>query len=800
MSPLGSASLRRLAALALAAGLSASPAVAADAQPAIPNATALGAVVVTEGATDGVLRRLPSLGRETKLSGESDRLSWPVWVTAAEATQAQRLRLTYTAAVSVMPEASHLAVTINDRTLGAWRLSTGGTARTLDVSLPAGSLRPGWNLVRLDAEQRHRVECSVSSTYELWTEIDRARSGLVFAAGYAPERRALADIAGVAPDEHGRIHIRLVMPQDPEPTQLRRALQTVQALTVAGGFLDPIVDVTRTLGKGPGIDLLVGPGPRALHESLPTLAAGTVALVDDPDPTRLVVALPDDQAALERLLTQLLDETGPKAPGTEAGLAARAALGGLAVEGGARVRLNEVGVASGEFSGRLYRASAHLRLPADLYAADYAKVIVRLDGGYAPGLDSAARLTVRVNGRQTAGAPLTARGGEIFTDRSLQLPLSAFRPGHNHLEIEAAVPHPDDRTCDVGAQIEGPKRFLLTEATEIRFPTFARIARLPDLAATAAGVLSDLDDARRPSLYVPHPDTATLSAAATFLARVAAAGERIDVPPIVFRNPPSDAPSALVFGAFADLPVTIAAAVGIEPMAIRDAWGRRQTAPQVSEVSPAPTDRVARRLSALRAVGDVDPIMTGSVPVTTGSIGPRTFSVGRTDGETLDRWRRSMESPWSPSVFLRGLSSRTEQMFSDVTGRGREPIRFSPRPSTGLVVAQALSSAGGVWTLVTAPSAGTLGEGIAALTESGRWNDIEGSLAAWDQVDERTQITGSIRHGYFATRDLDPRNLRLIAGAWVSDNPIGFILGVLFATGLLGFATARLLPHLGGEA
>lgn len=797
MSPLGSASLRRLAALAFAAGLSASPAVAAEAS---PNAAVAGTVVVTEGATDGILRRLPSLGRETKLSGESDRLSWPVWVTAAEAGQAQRLRLTYTAAVSVMPEASHLAVTVNDTSLGAWRLATGGTARTLDVSLPAGSLKPGWNMIRLDAEQRHRVECSVSSTYELWTEIDRAHSGLVFAAGYAPERRSLADIAGVAPDEHGRIHIRLVMPQDPDPAQMRRALQTIQALTVAGGFLDPVVDVTRTLGKGPGIDLLIGAGPRAQHETLPNVAAGTVALVDDPDPTRLVVALPDDSATLERLLTQLLDETGPKAPGTETGLAARAALGGLAVDSGARVRLSEVGVASSEFSGRLYRASAHLRLPADLYAADYAKVIVRLAGGYAPGLDASARLTVRVNGRQTAGAPLTARGGEIFTDRSLQLPLSAFRPGHNHLEIEAAVPHGDDRICDVGGQIEGPKRFLLTDATEIRFPTFARVARLPDLAATAAGVLSDLDDARRPSIYVPHPDAATLSATATFLARVAAAGERVDVPPIVFRNPPSDAPSALVFGAFADLPMTVAAAVGIEPVAIRDAWGRRQSTPQVSETSPAPTDRVARRLSALRTAGDVDPIVTGSVPATTGSIGPRAFSVGRTDGETLDRWRRSMESPWSPSAFLRGLSTRTEQMFGDLTGRARETARFSPRPSTGLVMAQALSPSGGVWTLVTAPSAGTLGDGIAALTESGRWNDLEGSVAAWDQVDERTQVTGSIRHGFFVTRDLDPRNLRLIAGAWVSDNPIGFVLGVLFATALLGFATARLLPHLGGES
>ena len=756
--------------------------------------------VVTDG---GTLRRLPSIGRATKLAGETDRLVWPIWVTAAEAAAQPRLRLSWVAAVSVMPEASNLTVWVDDRPISSFHIASGGTPRSVDLALPAGTLKPGWNSIRIEAEQRHRVECTTASTYELWTEIDRNRSGLVFPGTYSPDRRGLPDIAGIAPDEAGRVRIRLVSPQDLDPPRLARALRVVQALTIAGGFLDPIVTVTRAPEKAPGIDLLFGAQARALHDTRMTGGPALVTLWDDPDPARLVVAVADDAATSDRVVDELLAAAGPRAEGTDSGLLARAGLGGLPVEDGARVRLSDLGATTAEFSGRLYRTTADLRLPPDFYAADYAKVQLRLAGGHAGGLERASRLTVRVNGRQAAGAPLAARQGELFTDRTLQIPLSAFRPGHNRIEIEASLVHPDDKVCDPALQIEGPKRFLLMDRTEIVFPTLARVARLPDLAATAAGVLGDLSGADRPTIWVPHPDPVTLSALATLIDRIAAASSRVDVPSIVFRNPPADVPSALVVGAFVDLPATVATAVGIEPVAIRDAWSRRAQPQQAAAEPVGSTDRVLRRASTLRVAGladTTDPIVTGTLqtrPLTTGSLPTRALAVPRPDGEMVDRWRKSVESPWSPGAFLRSASGRVEQMFGSLLGQGVVRDTFVPRPSTGLVVAQALSPAGGVWTLVTAPNAGALADGVALLVESERWNELAGTVAAWDQVDEKVATTASIGQAFFTTRPVDPFNLRLVAAAWVSDNPIGFILAVLLATGLLGFATARLIPHLG---
>ncbi len=745
-------------------------------------------------AETGVLRRLPSIGRSTKLSGESDRLTWPVYLTAAEAAATPRLRLAHVAAVSVMPEASRLTVFADGRKVGTFPVATNGNLRLVELALPAGTLHAGWNALRVEAEQRHRVECSTASTYELWTEIDRARSGLVFTGTFAPERRDLADLADVSPDESGRVRLRLVTGQDPEPARLARALRLAQAMALAGGWLDPVVQVTRAPAKGPGIDVLIGAQARAAAPATAGLAPDVVALVDDADPTRLTLAVPDDAVALDRVIDRLA-VAARDFEGSDVGRRARRALGGLPIAGGERHSFAEFGAGSSEFAGRLFRTGVDLRLPADFYAADYAKVDLKLSGGYAPGLDRSSRLTIRVNGRQIAGVPLNAHDGEIFTDRLVRLPLSAFRPGRNRLEIEASVPDADDKTCDPTLQIDGSKRFLFVDHSEIAFPTFARAARLPDLAATGAGVFATLGDDLRPKIWAPHPDGATLSAIATLLTRIAAVDGRIDVPDVAYRNPPTDEPSAWVIGAFADLPATAAGAVGLETVTVHDLWSRRSTPDRVSEAGDAVVDPLMRRASVLRLAADADEFD----PIVTGSLQFRPVSSGDRSDLVAD-WRRSMENPWSPSAILRDAQTRLGRSIGPLVGLSAPVAPYAPRATTGVVVAQALSPAGGVWTLTTAASAAALAEGVETLTESERWNGLSGDVVAWDKVDEKLETGDGKPRAFFMTAAPSPTNLRLVAAGWVGEHPLVFAVLILAATGLLGFATARLLPHLGSRA
>jgi hypothetical protein len=743
-----------------------------------------------------VLRRLPSTMRSTRLTGEADGLAFPVWLTPSEAAAGATLRLAHVAAVSVMPEASRLTVAVNDRPLSDVAIGAGGGARTTEITVPGGLLRPGWNAVRVGVDQRHRVDCSIASTWELWTEIDRARSGFVFPAGHRPERRGIADIAGIAPDEHGRVTIRLVSPGEPEPRQLERAVRAAQALALIGGFLDPVVTVTRKPETAPGLDVVVGRAVGSLEGEAANLQAGSIAVLDDGATDRLAVVIPGSDAEVDRALERLAELAGRPTEGSEAGLAARAAVGGRAITSGERVQLADLGATSKEFNGRLFRVGFDLRLPADLYPADYAKVQLKLAGGLAPGLDRAARLTVRVDGQQAAGQPLVAPNGEVFEGRTLSIPLSAFKPGHNRVEIEAAVPAAADKTCDPAVQIDGAKRFLFVDRSELVFPNFARLARLPDLAATASGVLARLSPETRPTLHVPHPDVAALSAAATFATRIAVAAGRVEAQPIAFRNPAVDAPSAIVVGALADLPATVVGAVGLEIGQVRAAWARRPNDQQAAVMPPRGSSALARRvagLSAATSFADVDPIVTGSLQ------GRVLTALPARDGDLVDRWRRSMESPWSPAAFGRQAGVRFEKLFDYLPsfGGARSLEGFAPTPSTGLVIAQAMSPGGGAWTLVTAPSSAVLAETIATVVAGEDWARLRGAAASWDRVEEKVTTVPAGHVGFLATADLDFANFRLVAAALASDYPYGYILAAFLVTAALGFATARLLPRLG---
>ncbi len=768
--PLRSATLATLIALATTV----TPADAAEAPQAVRPLADLGRAAVDAP----LLRRLPSSLRSTRLSGETDRITWPVWVTAAEAARRVDLRLAHVAAVSVMPEASRLSVAVNDRVLSDQAIGAGGAGRSVDLAVPAGVLQPGWNAIRVAVDQRHRVDCSTASTYELWTEIDRARSGLLFPAGHTPERRGIADIAGIAPDEHGRVAIRLVAGEPAEAKHLERAIRVAQALALIGGFLDPVVSVTRRAEAGPGIDVVIGRAAAGLLDAA-AVQPGAVSVIDGGEADHLTVAILGDDAAIDRALAQLADLAATRTEGSAVGLEARAGLGGRPIASGERIRLADLGAETTEFSGRLFRTGFDIRLPADLYAADYGKVRLKLAGGYAAGLDRSSRLTVRVNGRQAAGAPIVAPRGEIFTDRVLQIPLSAFRPGHNRIEIEAAVATVADKTCDPAVQIEGPKRFLFVDRSELVFPTFARLARLPDLAATAGGVLGALSPEARPALHVPRPDLASLSAAATLATRVAVAAGRIDTIELAFRNPSVDTPSAIVVGAFADLPATVVGAVGLEPGQIRSAWARR---PSEQQATAIPT-----------STGDVDPITTGSLQGRVMTLAPSN------DADLVDRWRRSIESPWSPAAVGRAAGARFEKLVDFLPNLGDErPLQgFTPTATTGLVIAQAMSPGGGAWTLVTAPTSRVLADAVATVTGGEDWTRLEGAASTWDQVDEKVSSIPAGRVGFLATSGFDFANLRLVSAALASDYPFVYILAALLVTGGLGLATARLLPSLG---
>ncbi len=90
---------------------------------------------------------------------------------------ARRVRLSYSNAISVMPETSRLTIFVNDIQVAQTPIAAASDPGGVDVELPKGLLTAGYNRVRIAVSQRHRVDCSLEATYELWTQLDPAASG-----------------------------------------------------------------------------------------------------------------------------------------------------------------------------------------------------------------------------------------------------------------------------------------------------------------------------------------------------------------------------------------------------------------------------------------------------------------------------------------------------------------------------------------------------------------------------------------------------------------------------------------------
>src|SRR5690606_22452071 len=123
------------------------------------------------------------------------------------------------------PEFSNLLVLINDRVVVTTPLASSTERRQMAAELPAGLLQPGLNRVRVIASQRHRTDCTVASTYDLWTEIDPDETYLSFAAANAASVGRLADLRAVGVDKDGLTTLYVVLPALEAPQAANEVLK-----------------------------------------------------------------------------------------------------------------------------------------------------------------------------------------------------------------------------------------------------------------------------------------------------------------------------------------------------------------------------------------------------------------------------------------------------------------------------------------------------------------------------------------------------------------------------------------------
>jgi hypothetical protein len=694
------------------------------------------------------------------LSGEDAVARLSFNLAADQAASGGQLALSYRNAVSVLPDTSAMDIEVNGKAAGTFRIASPNGFKSETLAIGADFLKPGRNQVVLRARQFHRVDCSLEATYELWSELDPSVSGFVATGRHG--FRSFDDLLTVARTDANVTDIRLILPQAATAEMLNDAAPVLQTLALFMNRDDLAVTVGEKPGIGPGIDLYVSSDKtRAQARGADGQAAPYGFSVRDAGSDgRAVVSLRG--ATRAEMSSQLLQAIqGPLKESLDSGIFSRQS-GTIIADASTTFTLADTGYETRVFSGRLSRTGFNMVMPADFYPADYATIGLKLSAATSPGLKRTAQLLVRVNDRVVTSYPFRNTAGEQFDGKLIELPLRAFRPGNNKVELLAELPVDADETCAPEARDDATPRFILLQDTRIEIPALARIGRLPDIGALA-GTAYPYADGRPFDILVERPDAQSAGAALTILSRLALAA----------RNPLN-----------ADIRLGTANPAGDRNALVittQNAFAELGSAGK----SAFPADAFQPMAAS---AADVDLIRTATIG---GSVFAASPAQNNDDDSTalLDAFRKSTTRPQDTL----SVTSKFQDWFSGAGARFGNWLNYQDgsgstaklKPGHSLLTLTQTPSPSGdaVWTVVHAGSPADIALGVRRLVEPAVWQGLNGGSAEIETASLAVNTVPAGSHFIAGMTDQSPSNMRRLAAAWFSDN---FQFYVLLIVGLMG--------------
>jgi len=688
--------------------------------------------------------------------GEADRSAFQIYLTGAQAEAPATLELGYLNAIVAAPEASRLDVRINGTSVLSNPIASPQSSQIIRATIPAGLLRAGANRVDISTVSRHRTDCSIASTYELWTQIDPASAVIRFEGANLDRLTRLDEIAAIGFDSTGLTTVRLYAPGIARPDVSAAAMELVQEIALAlrvPSVKIELLDAPPTT-TGPGILNIVFGTARELPPMAAAFsqqsAVGPVAafLPAGSVANTLVVSGPD----LTNIKTALRAIYTPATPPTSGPTLAPRADRPFPVPiltGASSISLSELGVETVEFNGRRYKTSFAFALPADFFGNMYGQAQLILDAAYTREVLPGSQIDLYVNGQIASATPVLRTDGGFLRDTPISIPMTNLRPGRNLVDIEIQLHTQSDEVCAPGTSQSTPSRFLLSASSQLRLPNFARIGQVPDLAAfvgTGAPYAGG-----EPVKVLLGRGEQVIPAALTWLARIGiSAGTVVPVEPVVAMTP-DPASKMLIVGALSTLPDDVVSRSG-----------------------------VARTVSSGE---DGQPISL------------------QNDDATLDRWRDNIALQGAdPFTAMRDRIAQMLNLKPDNFWllRPRDGA-YLPQSADAIIVAQAQQREGGTWTYLTVPDDANMVTGVQRLVEPANWRAVAGRVSALGPDDKAVLTVPASEITLVPTQPWSFENIRLIAANWLSTYILTYTVLLVIIAFLLTIATIGLLRIVGRQ-
>lgn len=712
---------------------------------------------------DGTSRRYVVPFAKFGLDGEYDRRSWSVYLTPEQAAANATFHFTYQNAIVVAPETSQFTILINNRIIGEQPVASPDGSSTVSFSIPPRLLQPGANLLTIEATHRHRTDCTVQSTYELWSDIDPSETFLSFAGEEAARFSSTDAIRAIGVDGAGQTAFNYVVPALDQPGNTKPLLRLAQGLSILSGMPNQIASFTTDSlpPSSPGRMTVVVGTPSELQPLFTVPAAaqtGALAtfstdprskspllLITGPSWPAISTAIETIVSTTDRSITVRRDAlatqrwTAPDAP---------------LIFAERTIPFSQLGVKSTEFSGRRFRTNFNIAVPADFYANAYGEATVLLDAAYTESVLPGSHIDVYVNGNIASTLPITSNGGGIYRHLPIRVTMRHFKPGLNTVSLEAILLTSEDEVCVPGTAAGTGPRFALFDTSEFHMPDFARVGQRPNLAALA-GTGYPYGRAATPTpLFIDRVDSDTLSATATLLSRMAlVAGRPIDVEP------------AASPGAIGERDAIFIGSISQMPQAV------------LSQLNIATTSQASwRPLAATQTTPSQTNVM-------------------------FDQWRSKVSGGvWQGQItsFQEWLRRNFDISLSSLQFLPGAEKLFTPSNSNSFLIAQGTSTTGNsTWTVVAAPSAKDLREGANAITGQLNWPEISGHITTYSSGTGKIDTVPVSRFRFIGTDSWTFANYRLIVANWLSTNVLSYAVLLVVLSMLVGVATSSMLGRLG---
>jgi hypothetical protein len=694
--------------------------------------------------------------QQLRLVGENDRRAYQIYLTAAQAAAPATLHLGYLNSLVVAPESSRLRIEINRTTVLSTPISSSAQTSEVLAEVPEGVLQPGFNTVMIRADQRHRTDCNIGSTYELWSDVDSTMTYLSFEGERVGILSRLDDMAAVGVDAAGTTTIRIIMPERSGVEAGPLAAELVQALAHNLRVPNPRVEYASTIDdrQGAGIFNVVVATAAALPDVAGALAAeaasGPVAAFAQDAANTLILSGPDWSVIAEAVgSVRVVAQQYPQFENALPPRADRASPVPM-LYGNGVVTLEALGVDAVSFNGRRYRTGFDIALPADFYANRYGEAELRLKAAYSGEVRPGSQIEVFVNGQIASVTPIL-RTDDALRDLLIKIPMLGFRPGVNKVELVASLRTEADDVCAPGTVTVGTEQRLLVSGESVFvLPDFARIAQVPNLAAFA-GTAFPYGDEDGTTLVIGSGDD-TISSGLTLLARLAVQTNSTIKVATVSLASPAPTSDAIFIGAYNRLPPDATERLGVlQPYAsVEDGTAEQST--------------------------DVNSV--------------------------LQRWRSS------GSAGSTTLIGRAQHWVADLLNLGPNSLGvlppsdtpYAPRQTDQALVLQRLQPEGGLWTMLAVPDPDNIAAGVDALTDDKLWSEVSGRVSVLPEDGATLTTIEPNEVAFFETIAWSPQNIRFIAANWLSSHVLAYALLLGLAVIGLTIATAGMLRNFGRRA